>query len=354
MSIPTLDGITAKTIASQRLRTRVLFSGPDDGTPVIFVHGNVSNATYWEETMLALPDGFRGIAADNRGYGEADPDKVIDATRGIADLSDDLAALMDTLSIEKAHVVGHSLGGSVLWQFMMDYPGRILTVTMAAPGSPYGFGGSKGLDGEMVFADGAGAGGGAANPDFAKRLSENDASDEQGSPRFIMNTFYWKPPFKPAREEALLQAMHSIHTHEKGYPGDFVPSDNFPGTAPGKFGPNNALAALYNQDISALFAIEPKPPVLWIRGADDQIVSNMSMFDVAALGKLGAIPGYPGEDVMPPQPMIDQTRAVMEKYTKAGGTFSEIVFEDCGHTPYIEKPDAFNQHFHQHISGASS
>lgn len=352
MNIPTLDGITAKTITTPRLTTRVLLSGDENGVPVLFVHGNVSNATYWEETMLALPDGYRGIAPDNRGYGGADPDKLIDATRGTGDLSDDLAALMDHLNIDKAHVVGHSLGGSILWRFMMDYPARILSVTMAAPGSPYGFGGSKGLNGELVYPDGAGAGGGAANPDFARRLSENDASDEAGSPRNVMNSFYWKPPFKPEREEALLQAMWSIHTHDKGYPGDFVPSENWHGLAPGAFGPNNAIAAIHAGDVSKLYAITPKPPVLWIRGADDQIVANESLFDIATLGKLGAVPGYPGEDVFPPQPMIDQTRSVLEKYAAAGGTFAEVVFENCGHTPYLEKPDAFNTAFHKHI-GAS-
>ncbi len=349
MSIPTLDGITATTITTARLTTRLLSAGSGGGVPVVFVHGNVSNATFWEETMLALPDGYRAYAADNRGYGGADPAKVIDATRGLGDLSDDLAALLDTLNIEQAHIVGHSLGGSVLWRFMTDYPQRISTVTLVAPGSPYGFRGSKGLNGELVYSDGAGAGGGTANPDFARRLSENDTSDEQGSPRFVMNTFYFKPPFRARREDALLQAMHSIHTHEKGYPGDFVESENWPGSAPGKFGPNNALAAIYTHDVGKLYTISPKPPVLWLRGADDQIVANESRVDVATLGKLGAIPGYPGEDVFPPQPMIDQTRAVLEQYAAAGGVFEEVALADCGHTPYIEKPHEFNAAFHKHI-----
>ena len=67
MSIPTLPGVMAKTISTTRLTTRVLFSGPDNGIPVVFIHGNASNATFWEETMLALPEGYRGIAPDMRG-----------------------------------------------------------------------------------------------------------------------------------------------------------------------------------------------------------------------------------------------------------------------------------------------
>src|SRR5687768_8348985 len=127
--IPTLPGITAQTVTTPRLTTRVLFSGADNGIPVLFIHGNASSATFWEEIMLALPQGYRGIAPDQRGYGDADKSKKIDATRGTGDLADDAVALLDHLGIEKAHLVGHSLGGSVVWRIMSDYPQRILTVT---------------------------------------------------------------------------------------------------------------------------------------------------------------------------------------------------------------------------------
>src|SRR5689334_4782976 len=102
-SIPSLAGITAKTITTPRLTTRVLFSGPDDGIPVLFIHGNASSATYFEQAMLDLPSGYRGIAHDQRGYGDADRSKKIDATRGLGDLADDAFALLDTLKIDKAH-----------------------------------------------------------------------------------------------------------------------------------------------------------------------------------------------------------------------------------------------------------
>src|SRR5687767_5421382 len=138
--IPTIEGIKAERITTPRLTSRVLFSGPEDGIPVLFLHGNASNATYWEETMIALPAGYRGIAPDQRGYGGADRDKKIDATRGTGDLSDDAFALMDKLGYERFHVAGHSMGGSVIWRMMVDHPERLLTVTLAAPGSPFGFG----------------------------------------------------------------------------------------------------------------------------------------------------------------------------------------------------------------------
>ncbi len=104
MTVATMEGMTARTITTERITTRVLFTGPDDGMPVLFLHGNASSATWWEETMLALPDGYRGIAPDQRGYGDADMEKKVDATRGPGDWADDAWALLDYLKVEKVHI----------------------------------------------------------------------------------------------------------------------------------------------------------------------------------------------------------------------------------------------------------
>lgn len=103
MKIPTLPGITAETITTDRITTRVLFAGPEDGIAVLFLHGNLSSATWWEETMVTLPDGYRAIGPDQRGFGEADPAAKSDATRGMRDSVDDAIALMDYLGHEKCH-----------------------------------------------------------------------------------------------------------------------------------------------------------------------------------------------------------------------------------------------------------
>jgi len=350
MSVPILDGITAETISTDRISTRVLFSGEADGTPVIFVHGNVSTATFWEETMLALPEGFRGIAYDQRGYGGADINKKIDATQGMANLSDDLKALMDTLGYDKAHLIGHSAGGSVLWRFMMDYPAMCQSVTLVNPGSPYGFGGTQGLDGKPNYDDAAGTGGGTVNPAFPPSLADGDRSDGEGSPRWTMLSFYFKPPFKPAREEDLLSSMLATHVGDQDYPGGMTASENWPNVAPGEWGMVNALSPKYLKSIDNLYSVNPKPPVLWIRGSDDQIVADASFFDMATLGAMGLVPGHPGNDVAPSQPMVGQTRAVLAKYAEAGGSFEEVVIAETGHSPYIEKPEEFNTVFHKFIS----
>ncbi len=80
-TVPTLDGITSKMVDTIRIKMHVLLSGSKDGIPVVFIHGNFSAATYWEETMLNMPKEFYCIAPDLRGYGDTE-DKLIDATRG--------------------------------------------------------------------------------------------------------------------------------------------------------------------------------------------------------------------------------------------------------------------------------
>jgi pimeloyl-ACP methyl ester carboxylesterase len=345
-SIPLLPGISSRSITTARITTTVRFAGPESGIPVLFLHGNASSSTYWEEVMLALPAGYRAIAPDQRGYGDADPSKLIDSTRGLGDLADDAIALLAELGITQAHIVGHSLGGSVCWRLMTDYPAHILSVTLAAPGSPYGFGGSKGTDGQLCFPDAAGSGGGTVNPDFPKEMAADDRSDAPNSPRDIMNKFYWKPPFKAAREEELLSGLNSEHVGPQQYPGDLTPSANWPMVAPGAYGPVNALSPKYAGDVSALWRINTKPPVLWVYGLDDQIISDNSLFDLGTLGMLGVVPGWPGAEVFPPQPMVSQIKAVLEAYQANGGSVTTVALPDCGHTPYLEKPTEFNAAFH--------
>ncbi len=353
MSVPTLEGVTAKTVTTERITTRVLFTGPDDGIPVLFLHGNASSATWWEETMLALPAGYRGIAPDQRGFGDADPARKVDATRGTGDWADDAVALLDHLGIEKAHIVGTSLGGSVIWRMLMESPDRFLSATLADPGSPFGFGGTKDVDGTPCYEDFAGSGGGLTNPEFLKRLTEKDRSmDSPFSPRMALRTLVVKPPFIPAREEDLLTSMFTIHLGEQDTPGDHVPSPNWPYVAPGVWGPANALSPKYAGDISRLYEAEPKVGILWVRGSHDLAVSDSAASCPGMLGSMGLIPNWPGMDVYPPQPMLGQIRNVLEKYAASGGSYREVVIQDAGHVPFIEKPEEFNAVFHAHIEAA--
>lgn len=349
MPAPTLPGITSKMIETGRLKTHVLLSGSPDGIPVVFIHGNFSAATYWEEIMLSLPQGYFAIAPDLRGYGDTE-DLVVDGTRAARDWTDDLKALSDTFGDRPAHIVGWSLGGGVAMQFLLDYPELVASLTLINPISPYGFGGTKGLEGAPCHNDFAGSGGGVVNPEFVNRIKAGDRSAEDpNSPRNVINTFYYKAPFKAAREEDFLTAALLQKTGDNRYPGDLTPSENWPNVAPGQFGPINATSPKYF-NTSGIAHGDHKPPILWVRGDSDQIVSDSSFFDMGTLGSMDFVPGWPGADIYPPQPMVSQTRAVLDQYQANGGSYTEVVIADAAHSPHIEQQSTFNKAFHAHIS----
>jgi pimeloyl-ACP methyl ester carboxylesterase len=350
MSVPTIAGVTAATVTTSRLTTRVLFSGPEDGIPVLFLHGNLSSATWWEGTMLRLPSGYRAIAPDQRGYGDADSVAKVDATRGMGDYRDDAVALMDHLGFDRFHLVANSLGGVVAWWMLADHPARITALTLADPGSPYGFGGTRDIAGTPTTPDFAGSGGGLINPELVRRIAAGDATVESAfSPRAALRALVWKPPLVPEREDAFVASLLQTHIGDDAYPGDSVTSPNWPYVAPGALGANNALSPKYALDPARVIAANPKPPVLWIRGAQDLAVSNAAASDPGTWGPGGLVPGYPGPDAYPPQPMLDQIRDVLDRYAATGGTYRELVIDDCGHVPFIEKPAEFDGAFHRHL-----
>ncbi|MEU4329261.1 alpha/beta fold hydrolase [Nonomuraea dietziae] len=326
-------------VATSRLTQNVLEGPSAEGEPVLFVHGNVSSAAFWRDTLAAMPEGYRALAADLRGFGESDPAPV-DATRGLRDFSDDLAELVEAMELRPVHLVGWSMGGGVVMQLLRDRPAMVRSLTLVNPVSPYGYSGTEGPDGLLTHADGTGAGAGAANPDFVARLAKGDTSDEAPtSPRTVFRTSYVAGPVPD--EDFYVASMLTTRVGEDNYPGDAVTSEAWPGVRPGARGVLNALAPTHFR-LDDLHSVEPRPPILWIRGADDVIVSDASPFDLAQLGLLGVVPGSPGT---PAQPMVTQTRAVLERY----GDYREVVLAACGHSPHLERPEEFRRLLVEHL-----
>ncbi|MFI6391278.1 alpha/beta fold hydrolase [Nonomuraea sp. NPDC050540] len=326
-------------VTTPRLTQHVL-KFRDDGTePVLFVHGNISSGAFWRDTLKALPEPYLPLAPDLRGFGETDPAPV-DATRGLRDFSDDLTELIETLTLPKAHLVGWSMGGGVVLQLLRDHPDLVRSITLVNPVSPYGYSGTEGPDGGLTHEDGTGAGAGAANPDFVARLQAGDTTDESPtSPRSVFRSSYVAAPVPD--EDFYVASMLTTRIGEHNYPGDAVTSDRWPGVAPGKSGVLNALAPTHFR-LDDLHELPEKPPILWIRGADDLIVADASPFDLAHLGAIGVVPGSPGT---PAQPMIAQTRAVLERY----GPYEEAVLPNCGHSPHLEHPQEFRRLLLDHL-----
>ncbi|NUU08147.1 alpha/beta hydrolase [Leifsonia sp. C5G2] len=336
-----LPGIDARTVRTPRYTANVL-ERPADGEPtrtVLLVHGNVSSALFWQPLMLSLPADVRAVAVDLRGFGDSET-LPVDATRGVRDFSDDVAAVADELGLGAVHIVGWSLGGGVVMQLLLDRPDLVASLTLVSTVSPYGFGGTA-ADGSLLNPDASGTGGGGANPDFVARLAAGDTGEESPtSPRAVYRSSYVAPGFDSEYEDLWVESMLSTATGPDNYPGDAGPSEHWPGFAPGTRGVLNTLAPTHF-DTTGIVDSPAKPPILWIHGAVDAIVGDASFFDLNQLGAAGVIPGWPGDEVAPPQPMLAQTRAVLDRYAAAGGTTREVVFDDCGHSPHIEKPDEF-------------
>jgi pimeloyl-ACP methyl ester carboxylesterase len=107
-------------------------------------------------------------------------------------------------------------------------------------------------------------------------------------------------------------------------------------------------------DTSGFGDVDRPAPVLWVRGDEDQVVSDASLFDFGTLGKLGAVPGWPGEEVFPSQPQVSQTRAVFERRRARGGSVREEVLHEVGHGPLIERPGEVAEMMVEHISATSA
>ncbi|WP_295124538.1 alpha/beta fold hydrolase [uncultured Leifsonia sp.] len=337
-----LPGIAARSIPTTRYTANVLerAAEPDDsGTTIVFVHGNVSSSLFWQPLMLALPPGARALAVDLRGFGDSET-LPVDATRGVGDFADDVAAVLDELGTGAVHLVGWSMGGGVVMRLLLDRPDLVRSLTLVSTVSPYGFGGTA-SDGSLLNADASGTGGGGANPDFVARLAAGDTGAESPtSPRAVYRAAYVAPGFTTEYEDIWVESMLSTATGEDNYPGDAKPSEQWPGFAPGTRGVLNTMAPTYF-DTSGIVDLDTKPPILWIHGALDAIVNDASFFDLNQLGAAGVVPGWPGEEVAPPQPMLAQIRGVLGAYRAQGGVTREVVFEDCGHSPHIEKPEEF-------------
>lgn len=112
----------AKNIQANGINVSYLEEGSPNGNPLIFIHGFPFNKKMWKKQLSALKETHRCIAYDVRGHGESE--------RGVAQFSipqfaDDLFFFMDALKIEKALIVGLSMGGYIALHAIEKQPGRI-------------------------------------------------------------------------------------------------------------------------------------------------------------------------------------------------------------------------------------
>lgn len=342
------DGVQARTVPTPRLRANVLHRPATTARrTLLLIHGNVSSSLFWQPLMVALPEDIDAYAVDLRGFGDSET-LPVDATRGLRDFSDDVHGVVEALGLTDIDVMGWSMGGGVALQYALDHAVR--TITLQAPVSPYGFGGTRGPDGERLTDDDAGVGGGGANPDFVARLAAGDTSDEAPtSPRSVFRGSYVAPGYESEHEDIWVASMLTTKTGEDNYPGDLTPSESWPGFAAGGRGVLNTMAPRY-LNLSGIVDLDPKPAILWVRGEADAIVGDASFFDLNQLGAAGIIPGWPGEEVAPASPMVSQTRAVLDRYAANGGRYRELAIPGVGHSPHLEASETVLEALVDHLA----
>jgi pimeloyl-ACP methyl ester carboxylesterase len=113
--------------------TSLYYEEAGTGTPVVFVHEYAADYRTWEPQMRHFTRSHRCVTYSQRGYPPSDVPS--DAARYGQDIfRDDVIAVMDALGIEKAHIVGHSMGGYTALHVGIHYPKRCISVAAAGCG----------------------------------------------------------------------------------------------------------------------------------------------------------------------------------------------------------------------------
>jgi pimeloyl-ACP methyl ester carboxylesterase len=101
------------------------------GPPIVMLHGLGGTKASFMPTIAALAPSFRTIAVDLLGFG--DSDKPLGASYGPQFQARGIAALLDALGIERAHLIGHSMGGRVALELGFEHPERTIGLVLMTP-----------------------------------------------------------------------------------------------------------------------------------------------------------------------------------------------------------------------------
>ncbi|MBM0238712.1 alpha/beta hydrolase [Micromonospora sp. ATA32] len=123
-------------VDARGLTFEVRTGGPEDGAPVLLLHGFPQHGGEWDDVVPALhAAGLRTYAPDQRGYSPGARPTAVEDYR-MAECVADVVALLDALGAPSAHVVGHDWGSLVAWHLAARHPERVRTLTAVSVPHP--------------------------------------------------------------------------------------------------------------------------------------------------------------------------------------------------------------------------
>jgi pimeloyl-ACP methyl ester carboxylesterase len=187
----------------------VIYRIAGSGPPVVLIHGMVNSSRHWEEVALQLADSYTVVAPDLIGHGDS-------ATpRGDYSLGAHAAVIRDliaSIGIDRATLVGHSLGGGVAMVFFYQFPQRTERLVLVSSG---GLGPevspllrSAALPGASALLSAV------AHPRLVDRIADaGDRMRERGSPKGVYLQAIaraMRPLERPGAREAFLQTLRAV------------------------------------------------------------------------------------------------------------------------------------------------
>jgi 3-oxoadipate enol-lactonase len=116
-----------KTVRAGRYEIACVDEG--EGFPLLLIHGLAGDHTAWDPQVAAWKSRHRVIAPDNRGAGRS---TQVDEPVSTRELALDMLAVMDALGVERAHIVGRSMGGAIAQHIALMAPRRVASIVLCA------------------------------------------------------------------------------------------------------------------------------------------------------------------------------------------------------------------------------
>lgn len=107
---------------------RIHYRDEGSGDVILLIHGTASSLHTWDEWADELKKKFRVVRMDLPGFGLTGPD--LSDRYEVSDDTKLLSKFLTALNIESAHLVGSSLGGRIAWQYALDNPKQVTTLTL--------------------------------------------------------------------------------------------------------------------------------------------------------------------------------------------------------------------------------